>query len=73
MDFAFSADTKVKNEKNEKRNKYLDLAREQETMEHESDGDTNCNWYTRSSHQRIGTMTGELGNKRINEDHRPEY
>ena len=35
MDFAFSADTKVKNETNEKRNKYLDFAREQKkVMEH---------------------------------------
>ena len=33
-------------------------------MERESDGDTNCNWYTRQSHQMIGTGTGGLGNKR---------
>ena len=37
-------------------------------MEHESDGDTNCNWCTRYSHQRIGKGTGGLGNKRTNGD-----
>ena len=38
-------------------------------MEHESDGDTNCNWRTRYSHQRIGTGTGGLGNKTTSGDH----
>ena len=32
-------------------------------MEHESDGDINCNWCTRNSHQRIGKGTGRIGNK----------
>ena len=41
-------------------------------MEHESDGDTICNWCTRYSPQRIGTGTGELGNKRTSGDH-PNY
>ena len=40
-------------------------------MEHESDGNTNCNWCTCYSHQRIGTGTGGLGNK-TNGDH-PNY
>ena len=39
------------------------------TMEHESDGDTNCNWYVWYSHQRIDEGTGGLGNKRTNGDH----
>ena len=34
-------------------------------MKHESDGDTNCNWRARYSHQR----TGGLGNKRTSGDH----
>ena len=38
-------------------------------MEHEGDGDTNCNWCTRYSHLRIGTRTGGLGNKRMSKDH----
>ena len=33
-------------------------------MEHESDGDSNCNWCTRWSHQRIDTGNGGLRNKR---------
>ena len=38
-------------------------------MEHESDGDTNRNWYTWYNPQRIGKETGRLGNKRISGDH----
>ena len=34
-------------------------------MEHESDVHTNCNWYARDSHQRIGTSTGGLLNQRM--------
>ena len=41
-------------------------------MEHESDGDTNCNWRARYCHQRFGTRTGGLGNKRMSGDH-PNY
>ena len=33
-------------------------------MEHESDGDTNSNWCAWCSHQKIGTKTRGLGNKR---------
>ena len=40
-------------------------------MEHESDGDTNCNWCTRYNYQRIDTRTG-AGNKRTGGDH-PNY
>ena len=38
-------------------------------MEREGDSDTNCNWYTRYSHQRIGFETGGLGNKRTSGDY----
>ena len=38
-------------------------------MEHESDSDTNLNRCARYRHQRIGTRTGGLGNKRTNGDH----
>ena len=38
-------------------------------MEHESDGDINCNCCTQYSHQRIGTGTGGLGKKRTRESH----
>ena len=33
-------------------------------MEHESDGDSNCYWRARLSHQRIVTEAGGLGKKK---------
>ena len=48
---------------------YLDLAKElKKTMERESNGNTNCNWCSRYSHERVGIGTGGLGNKRTNRD-----
>ena len=41
-------------------------------MEHESDGDTNCNWHARHSHQRICIWTEGLGNKK-RYGHHPNY
>ena len=41
-------------------------------MKHENEDDTNCNWFACNSHQRIGTGTGGLGNKRTSGDH-PNY
>ena len=38
-------------------------------MEHESNGDTNCNWCTWNNPQRIGKGTEKLGNKRTRRDH----
>ena len=38
-------------------------------MKHESDGDTNYNWYSWCKHQRIGIETETLGNKRKSRDH----
>ena len=75
MDFAVTADHRVKLKESEKRDKYLDLTREQkkkQTMEHESNGDTNSNWRAWYNHHRIGTRTGGLGNKRTSGDH-PDY
>ena len=43
VDFAVLADHSVKLKEIEKRDKYLDLAREQKAMELEGDSDTNCN------------------------------
>ena len=51
----------------EKKDKYLDLARELE--KHESDGNTNCNWCSWYSHQRIGTRTGGIKRKRMSGNH----
>ena len=44
MDFTVPADHRVKLKESEKKDRYLNLA--EETMEHEVDGDTNCNWCT---------------------------
>ena len=38
-------------------------------MERGSDGDTNCNWRARYSHDWIGTETGGLGNERTSGDY----
>ena len=49
LDFAVSVNYRVKLKESEKKDKYLDLAREtknKQTVERESDGDTNCNWYS---------------------------
>ena len=65
VDFAVTADHRVKLKENEKRDKYLDLTRElKKIMEHESDDDTNykrCFWHC---HQRFDTGTGGLGKKK---------
>ena len=45
------------------------LGMEKKSMEHESDVDTNCNWCSWYSHQRIGTKTGGLENKMTRGDH----
>ena len=70
MDFAISADHRVKLKASKKRDKYLDLNRElKKTMEHKSYCDTNCNWNVRYSHQKIGSGTGGYGNKKTIGDH----
>ena len=73
VDFAVPADDRVKLIENEKKDKYDELVRElKKYVEHESDGDTNCNWCSWYSHQKIDTGTGGLGNKRTSRDH-PNY
>ena len=45
VDFAVLADSRIKLKEFEKKDKYLDLARElKKTMEHEGDNYTNCDW-----------------------------
>ena len=45
VDFAVSADHRIKLKECEKRDKYIDLARElKKTMEYEGDNYTNCDW-----------------------------
>ena len=72
VDFSVSADYKGKQKESEKSEKYLDLHRElkkKPTMSYKRDGNSNCNWCARYSHQRIGTGTGGLGNKRTSGNH----
>ena len=69
VDFAFLADHRVKLKENEKKDKYLNLARE---LKHESDDYTNCNWCPYYNHKGINKGTGGLGNKRTSGDH-PNY
>ena len=64
VDFVVSVDHRVKL-KEKRRDKYLDLAREQnKTIEHDNDRDTSFNWCPQFSHQRFGTRTGGVGYKR---------
>ena len=43
------------------------------TMEHEGDGDTNCNWCTWNNPQRIYKRTGRLKKRRKNSDYQDYY
>ena len=73
MDFAVPDDHRVKLKESEKKDKYLDLARElKKTVKHESDSYTNCNWCSWYSHKRTDARSGGFGNKRTSGDH-PNY
>ena len=51
MNFPVPEDQRLKIEEREKRNKYLDLARDvKKTWEYEDDGDTNFNWCVQNNH-----------------------
>ena len=70
VNFRVPADHRVKLKESEKENKYIDLARElKKTVEHKSNGYTNCRWCSWFSHQRVGARIGGLGNKRTNGGH----
>ena len=47
MAFSVPADHRVKLKRNKKRDRYLDLTKElkKKTIEYESDGDINCDWW----------------------------
>ena len=69
-DLAVPADHRVKLKENKKKDKYLDLVWElKKTVEYECDDDTNCNQCSWYSHQRFGTVTWGIGNKRTSGDH----
>ena len=49
------------NQRKQKRDKYLDLARElKKAMEYEGDGDTNCKWCARNNPQKLGKRIGRV-------------
>ena len=56
----------------EKKDTYLDLARELKTMEHEDDGDRDCNWCARNNPQKLDKETGRFRNQRTSGNH-PDY
>ena len=72
VNFTVPTDHGVKLKESEKKAKYVDLARESKTKEHESDGDNNCNWLSWCNQKKIGTRTWGFGNKRRSGDH-PNY
>ena len=72
MDFAVLADHRIKLKKAKRKISTWTLLENWKTVEHESDDDTNCNWCSWYSHQRIGRGTGGLGNKRTSKDY-PKY
>ena len=43
--------------------------KKKKALEHESDGDTNCNGCVRNNPQRFGKQTGKFGNRMTSEDH----
>ena len=73
VDFDVPADHRIKLKESEKKDKYLDPARElKKNMEHKSYIYTNYEWCFCYSHQRIIKGTGWLGGRRTNGDH-PNY
>ena len=69
----FPADHRIKLKEFEKRDKYLDLARElKKTVEHAGDNYTNCNWCVWNSYKRITKGTEGLGIWRSSGNH-PSY
>ena len=62
--------TTVKLKESDKIDIYLDLCLGiEDSVEHESDHYSNCNWCSSYSHQRIVKGTGGLGNKEKSGDH----
>ena len=70
MDFAVPVDSRVKLKESEKKREVSrPCQRTEKIVEHESNGDINCNWHARHGYQRIDTSTGGLGNKMTSGDY----
>ena len=65
MDFAVSAERRVKPRESEKGDNYID----RENYRYENEGYTTCIRCTRYSHQKIGKWTGGLGNNKNSGDY----
>ena len=73
MDLALPAYHRIKMKECEKKDKYLNLARQmKKTMEQEGDNYTNRDWCFWYNHQRNINGTAGFGNKRTCGDH-PNY
>ena len=74
VDFSVPADHRIKLKECEKKDKYLDLARElKKTVEQAGDNNTNCNWCVWNNNKMITKETGELGSCRTSGDHLNYY
>ena len=70
VDLAVPADHRIKLKESEKRDKYLDHARElKKNVDHTGDNYTNCNWCVWNSNLRISKGTRGLGGWRTSGDH----
>ena len=65
-------DLSVKLKESEKKDKYLNFTRKLKKKLWNMNHNTNCNWSSWYSHQRIGTETGGLENMRTSGNH-PNY
>ena len=73
MDFAVSADHRVKIKENEKRDKFLDLAQKtKKAVEVGRNCDANRNWHTRNGPQKLEKGTESIKNQRTSRNH-PNY
>ena len=70
VDFVISAEHGVKVKRKGKERQLLIFCQwVEKTREHESEGDTNCNWCAWNGHEMLGTGAGKIGNQRMSRDH----
>ena len=70
MNFAIPVDLSGEIKSNEKRDKYLDLARKlKKSLEQEDDGNTNCNWCAWNDPPRLDKWVIRIVNRRTNRKH----
>ena len=62
----------MKIKENEKRDKYLDLARESKFIEHDSDDDITCKWRVWNALPKLGNEAKRVGDRRMSRKH-PNY